>query len=431
MPISRPFRQSALSGAVCLFALSLAACASTGSVSGTKSTVTTDAEANRTADINGLDPVAAAAFWGTRYDRNPTDPEAAVRYSEALRKIGSQEDSIKVMQKISSKAPQNPDVAFEFGKSLIEANRAFEAVRHIEMAKANKPNDWRILSAYGVALDQIGQHDLAREQYDYALQLSPMNISLLNNKGLSFALSGNLDRAIATLTKASGNRQASATVRQNLALVMALKGDTGKAEQLARGDLPPSVADNNVEFFQSLLGQPAYWQDVAANTVETPDFDADFSADSDGAAEDMAAGPEVLVAPAPEPSFEAETISSEPVAPSSPQPVDEMPVAPTVSEPEIEAPVPETDDNFDGVPLVQGPAVLPSTASFDRDDDQATDQLTDAEIDAIVEEIFRKDQALQGTDEDDIEVESVPIITVTDDENGEAPAAAADDGEEN
>ena len=38
-------------------------------------------------------------------------------------------------------------------------------------------------------------------------------------------------------------------------------------------DLPPQVADQNIDYFRALVNQPAYWQEFAADDIETPAFD--------------------------------------------------------------------------------------------------------------------------------------------------------------
>jgi len=221
----------------------------------------------------GMDPIAAAAFWGTRYNTDQSDPDIAVKFSKSLRKINSTNEAVGVMQKAIRISPDNTDVSLEYGKVLVETGRAFEAVRHLENAVAAKPTDWNALSAYGVALDQIGEHEEARHKYDRALSYAPGAVSIMNNKGLSYALDGDLKMARLTLREASSRAGGDARVRQNLALVLALSGDMTGAERLARSDLPPKVADNNIDFFRQLMNQPAYWGEYAATDVETPDFD--------------------------------------------------------------------------------------------------------------------------------------------------------------
>lgn len=223
-----------------------------------------------------MDPIAAAAFWGTRYNTDQADPQVAVKFSQALRRIGSITEASDVMQKASSKFQGNPGVNLEYGKVLVESGRAFEAVRYLEDATADEPDNWKALSAYGVALDQIGEHAQARQKYDRALALAPGAMTVVNNKGLSYAMDGKLSEAKLTLRKAAANTRAGgdARIRQNLALVLAISGDMQEAERLARSDLPPLVADNNVQFYRQLMNQPAYWGEYAASEVDVPAFDA-------------------------------------------------------------------------------------------------------------------------------------------------------------
>lgn len=221
-----------------------------------------------------MDPVAAAAYWGSRYDRNPKDVDAAIAYSAALRKISSNDEAVKVMTRVANTYPDHPGANLEAGKTLVEAGRAFEAVRYLEKATELAPQDWRTFSAYGVALDQIGEHKLARTKYDMALVFAPESPMIMNNKGLSFALDGDLSQAKAILRAAASSRGSDARIRQNLALVLAMKGEMREAERLARSDLPPQIADQNIDYFRSLMNQPAYWQELAADNVETPTFDA-------------------------------------------------------------------------------------------------------------------------------------------------------------
>lgn len=331
-----------------LSAILLAACAATGEkgdiVGYGKNADYKDAVgvfSSPSADPSGMDPIAAAAFWGTAYDRAPQDPKNAVNYASALRKIGSTREAAAVMAKAYGRFPNNPDVNLEYGKALVEEGRAFEAVRYLEIASEARRDDWRAVSAYGVALDQIGEHDLARAKYDEALGISPQNSTILNNKGLSFALDGDLPAAIKTLRAATANRGADARVRQNLALALAINGDMREAERLARSDLPPQVAERNIAYFRQLVTQPAFWQDYAAGATDAPAFEAPAAATAPKAAPAAPAraptlkeqpkdekkdpdSPVALVAPTPATNAsaivapkKAETAKVEPAAPAA------------------------------------------------------------------------------------------------------------------
>ncbi|MFQ5561987.1 MAG: tetratricopeptide repeat protein [Parvularculaceae bacterium] len=304
-----------------LCAILLSACASTqrsANADGDKNYRDSIGAFANPASEAGLDPIASAAFWGTRYDREPQDVDVAVKFSAALRKIGSNDEAISVMTKASAAAPDSPNVSLEYGKALIEDGRAFEAVRHLEKAVAAKSGDWRAISAYGVALDQIGEHKLARQEYDRALTIAPGAITVLNNKGLSYALSGDLGLAAQTLRAAASGQGSNARVRQNYALVLALKGDLKEAERLARSDLPPQVADNNIAYFRSLMNQPAYWQDLAdaGFKSDTPAFESSPSAPAPSIKPDA---PEQKLLEEPKP--EKEESDGAPIALTSPAPV--------------------------------------------------------------------------------------------------------------
>ncbi|HNR75957.1 MAG TPA: hypothetical protein PKM48_02430, partial [Parvularculaceae bacterium] len=206
-----------------------------------------------------------------------------------------------------------------------------EAVRFLEKATELAPRDWRTFSAYGVALDQIGEHKVARAKYDMALVFSPGAPMLLNNKGLSYALDGDLEQAKQLLRAAASSRGADARIRQNLALVLAIKGEMREAERLARSDLPPQIADQNIDYFRSLMNQPAYWQSLAADNVETPSFDAPT-------AEAPKPSPKAAT-PSPAPTLKEEPKQEE-NKPSTPVALKEGAATPTNASADAPAPTP-------------------------------------------------------------------------------------------
>ncbi|MEK7266841.1 MAG: hypothetical protein AAB227_12170, partial [Pseudomonadota bacterium] len=151
--------------------------------------------------------------------------------------------------------------------------------------------------------------------------------------GLSFALDGDLSQAKSILRAAATMRGADARIRQNLALVLAMKGEMREAERLARSDLPPQIADQNIDYFRALVNQPAYWQELAADNVETPSFEAK-----------PAAAPKAAPKPAkaePAPQLKEEPKLEE-KKPSAPVALNETATTPTNAS--IEAPTPLVTD---------------------------------------------------------------------------------------
>jgi cell division protein FtsN len=70
---------------------------------------------------------------------------------------------------------------------------------------------------------------------------------VLNNLALSQAMTGDVDAGINLLRRAGQQTGASVQIRQNLALLLAMKGSLGEAERLVRADLPKEMADANME----------------------------------------------------------------------------------------------------------------------------------------------------------------------------------------
>jgi Flp pilus assembly protein TadD len=127
----------------------------------------------------------------------------------------------------------------------------------LERAKAAAPLNWEAPSTLGVVLDYMEQNGLAQAEYAAALQLSPDNPTVLNNLALSLAQEGRLDEAISTLERAVDQQSAQLQSRQNLALLLALKGKPVEAERLVRKDLPPDMAENNLTYYRSFDVVPA------------------------------------------------------------------------------------------------------------------------------------------------------------------------------
>jgi Flp pilus assembly protein TadD len=194
----------------------------------------------------------AASHYAALHGRHPEDKTITLALARNLRFAGQPQQAIAVIN--STTATQAPDAItlLELGKDYLAADQLNLAKPTLERAKAAAPLNWEILSSLGVVYDYDGQYQQAQQQYDAALFIDPDNPVVLNNKALSLAQAGKLDEAVDTMQQAINQPSASAQTRQNLALLMALKGDAAAAERLARKDLPPAVAEANIEYYKSL-----------------------------------------------------------------------------------------------------------------------------------------------------------------------------------
>lgn len=198
--------------------------------------------------------------YGQRYRADSRDPEAAIRYAQALRGIGQRSQAAAVLEQASILNPKNTAVLGAYGRALADVGNYPQALEVLNRAHTPDQPDWRILSVQGAVLDQMGRTEEARRYYETALRIAPDEPSVLSNLGLSYALSKDLAQAEKTLRRAVDRPGAHPRARQNLALVVGLQGRFEEAEKIARADLPPEEAAANVAYLRKMLSQPNSWK---------------------------------------------------------------------------------------------------------------------------------------------------------------------------
>jgi Flp pilus assembly protein TadD len=220
----------------------------------------------------------AAQQYAALHSKHPEDKTITLALARNLRFAGKPQSAIVVLN--SAGGTQAPDAMtlLELGKDYLAADQLNLAKPTLERARAAAPLNWEVLSSLGVVYDYDGEYQMAQQQYDAALVLDPENPTILNNKALSLAQEGKLDAAVDTMQLAINQPSASAQTRQNLALLMALKGDADAAERLARKDLPPAVAEANIEYYRSLAKPEVKPEDKAEKPAKaaTPASDDDL-----------------------------------------------------------------------------------------------------------------------------------------------------------
>lgn len=208
------------------------------------------AEASRAAD-----PRRDLDSYGDRYRANPGDADAALQYAKALRATGQRSQAVAVLEQATIAHSDNKALLAGYGRALADNGNFQQALDTLGRAHSPDDPDWRILSAQGAVLDQLGRYDEARNYYASALKIAPDAPSVLSNLGLSYMLSKDLPKAEATLRRAYGRTDASPRVRQNLALVVGLQGRVAEAEAILKADQPAEEATANVAYLRRLLSR--------------------------------------------------------------------------------------------------------------------------------------------------------------------------------
>jgi Flp pilus assembly protein TadD len=201
------------------------------------------------------DPHRAAEVYGERFQANPKDADAALKYGQALRAIGQRAQAVAVLERAAILNPGNKTVLAGWGRALADNGQSQQAFDVLGRAHTPANPDWRILSVQGTTLDKLGRHDEARRYYASALRIMPDEPSVLSNLGMSYLLTKDLPKAEEVLRRAYVSARADSRIRQNLALVVGLQGRFDEAESIVKADLPANEAEANVAYLKQMLGR--------------------------------------------------------------------------------------------------------------------------------------------------------------------------------
>ncbi|MEN3791882.1 tetratricopeptide repeat protein [Fulvimarina sp. MAC3] len=259
--------RKALLVATSIAALGLAGCANkvsyetTGSISRTapSSQSPAQAPAKTVAAMSSGELRNAVDAYGRQYEANPRNKQVGLAYSAALQMAGRNDQSLAVMRQVAIAHPKDRDVLAAYGKALAAAGDLSKALDTIRRAQTPDYPDWRLYSAEGAILDQMGKSAEARALFEKALVLKPNEATVLSNLGMSYLLADDLPSAERYLRAALQQPDSDARIRQNLALVIGLQGRFEEAEKVAAGALSPEEARGNVAFLREMLSQNNTW----------------------------------------------------------------------------------------------------------------------------------------------------------------------------
>jgi Flp pilus assembly protein TadD len=250
------------SASAALLALLLGGCASTS-----QDKITTGSIPKFSKPVDQMDAgemMQATSSLGKAYEANPKDRDVGINYASALRAAGRNAQALSVMQQVAIAHPDDRGVLAAYGKAQAAGGQLDAALATIDRAQTPDRPDWKLVSAEGAILDQLGRSSEARAKYQDALAIQPNEPSILSNLGMSYVLTGDLKTAETYMRTAASQPAADSRVRQNLALVVGLQGRFPEAEAIAKKELTPQQADANLAYLKGMLAQQNSWQKLAA-----------------------------------------------------------------------------------------------------------------------------------------------------------------------
>lgn len=221
------------------------------------------ASAEVRATYDRMDALSRSVFWASEQENDPTDPVAGVKLAQALRELGRYDQAATAAEATLTVQPDNLDALLELGRAHVARGQAFYGIAPLEKARDQAPRDWRAWSVLGVAYEQVRRFDDARAAWNQALTLSPDNPDVLTNAAMAAMTQGDAAGAETLLRRAAAQAGASPKVRQNLAMVLGLQGKMGEAEQILRRELPPELAEKNLQWLSERAASPARTAETA------------------------------------------------------------------------------------------------------------------------------------------------------------------------
>lgn len=242
----------------------------------------------------------------------------AVKATKALAKRRAA-DAVTLAEQAVALAPRDAAYRALLGRAYLAAGRFASATQAFTDVLTLNPADAKAALNLALAQTATGEWVAARETLTaHAARISPAD------RGLALALAGDPAGGIALLSEAARDPAATATVRQNLALALALDGRWVDARTVASVDMAPAQVDQRLMEWAAFARPEHAAQQVAALLGVTPSPDRGQPMQL-ALAEPAAAAPVALAQADPVPEVPAAVVAVEPVG--------DTPIVPAVAAP--------------------------------------------------------------------------------------------------
>ena len=208
-------------------------------------------EARKSGDLD-----TAIPLYGRALEARPNGVEAKLGLGQAYLTVGLSAEAAALFRDVLDKKASDQLARRGLALALISMGQPSLAEQQLEAALLADGRDYRTLNAYGVVLDMMGRHAEAQAKYRQGIELAPEYLPLRSNYGLSLAISGQAQEAIAQLAPLAASRAADGRVRQNLALAYAMNGDLESCLQISRKDLDEQSAQRQLSYFMQIRALP-------------------------------------------------------------------------------------------------------------------------------------------------------------------------------
>jgi Flp pilus assembly protein TadD len=269
------------------------------------------------AALKGGSPEIAAQIAGNILATNPSNEDALLTKGEALTQLGQTGEAAATFSAALAVNPNSVGANIGLGRLRLSTDPS-SAERLFLQALSREPRNDVALNDLGIARDLQGRHADAQMAYRQALGINPEMSAAQVNLALSLAMGGQSHDAVQLLRPLAERPGASQQTRHDLAAVLTMNGDRTAAAEILSKDLPPEQVQEALSAFAS--AQPnaaAAMMGAAPLPAPVPPV----------AASALPVTVQAMATPAPAPAITPATASVAPPVSPSPPPAPERTAA--------------------------------------------------------------------------------------------------------
>ena len=178
--------------------------------------------------------------------------QTLIRLGDKMLEAGDTAAALGFYERAVQESPMNEDVNVTFARHLM-AHDLTKADDFLADAVTRSPTP-RLYNWYGVSLDLNGKHPQAQEAYRRGLEIEK-TVSLQNNLALSYAVTGQFERAGEIFDDIIKDEPESILYHKNRAINLILAGDVAAAKADLQPFMRPLETNELVAQYQGQAGK--------------------------------------------------------------------------------------------------------------------------------------------------------------------------------
>lgn len=238
------------------------------------------------AAMRGGSPQVALQVTDGLLAHDPNNESALIVQGDALTTLGRLEDAAASYTKVLARDPLSVGAHIGLGRIRLGTNPAQAEALFLEALRSD-PRNTTALNDLGIARDLQGHHATAQDAYSKALGIAPELHAAQVNLALSLAMSGDTDQAVHLLQPLAEQPGASRKLRHDLAAVLTMAGDRAAAERILSVDLSPAEVQQALQAYASARSGAASTPLLAGTASGGPETPAMASGSAAGSRADV------------------------------------------------------------------------------------------------------------------------------------------------